>query len=129
AKRRYGDIQARLSELSTRFSNNVLDATQGWFKHLTDSEPLQGLPETAIAAAARAAADKGLEGWVLTLDGPVYLTVMTQADNREMRREIYTANMTRASEQGPTAGQWDNTALIEEIMQLRQELAQVLGFA
>lgn len=129
AKRRYGDIQARLSELSTRFSNNVLDATQGWFKHLTDSEPLQGLPETAIAAAARAAADKGLEGWVLTLDGPVYLTVMTQADNRELRREIYTAYMTRASDQGPTAGQWDNTALIEEIMQLRQELAQLLGFA
>lgn len=129
AKRRYGDIQARLSELSTRFSNNVLDATQGWFKHLTDSEQLQGLPETAIAAAARAAADKGLEGWVLTLDGPVYLTVMTQADNRELRREIYTAYMTRASDQGPTAGQWDNTALIEEIMQLRQELAQLLGFA
>ncbi|MCR6653087.1 MAG: oligopeptidase A [Cellvibrionaceae bacterium] len=129
AKQRYGEIQTRLSELSNRFSNNVLDATQGWFKHITDPEELAGLPESALASAARAAKNRNLDGWVLTLDGPVYLTVMTQADNRELRREIYTAYMTRASDQGPTAGQWDNTALIEEILQLRQELARLLGFA
>jgi oligopeptidase A len=129
AKKRYGEIQTRLSDLSNRFSNNVLDATQGWFKHVTDASELQGLPESALAGAARAATNKNLEGWVLTLDGPVYLTVMTQADNRELRREMYTAYMTRASDQGPTAEQWDNTALIEEILQLRQELAQLLGFA
>jgi oligopeptidase A len=129
AQKRYGEIQTRLSELSNRFSNNVLDATQGWFKHITDAAELAGLPESALAGAARAAQNRELEGWVLTLDGPVYLTVMTQADNRELRREIYTAYMTRASDQGPTAGQWDNTALIEEILQLRQELAQLLGFA
>ena len=129
AKKRYGEIQTRLSDLSNRFSNNVLDATQGWFKHITNAAELQGLPESALASAARAAAGKKLEGWVLTLDGPVYLTVMTQADNRELRREMYTAYMTRASDQGPTAGQWDNTVLIEEILQLRQELAQLLGFA
>lgn len=129
AKKRYGEIQTRLSDLSNRFSNNVLDATQGWFKHISDAAELQGLPESALASAARAAASKNLEGWVLTLDGPVYLTVMTQADNRDLRREIYTAYMTRASDQGPTAGQWDNTALIEEILQLRQELARLLGFA
>lgn len=128
AKKRYGEIQTRLSDLSNRFSNNVLDATQGWFKHVSDVAELAGLPESALAGAARAAANKKLEGWVLTLDGPVYLTVMTQADNRELRREMYTAYMTRASDQGPTAGQWDNTSLIEEILQLRQELAQLLGF-
>lgn len=129
AKLRYGEIQARLSELSNQFSNNVLDATQGWYKHVTDLADLAGLPESAVAGAAQAAANKNLEGWVLTLDGPVYLTVMTQADNRALRQEMYTAYMTRASNQGPTAGQWDNTSLIEEILQLRQELAQLLGFA
>lgn len=129
AKERYGEIKTRLSELSNRFSNNVLDATQGWFKHITDVAELQGLPESALAGAARTAANKNLDGWVLTLDGPVYLTVMTQADNRALRREMYTAYVTRASDQGPTAGQWDNTSLIEEILQLRQELAQLLGFA
>ena len=128
AKKRYGEIQTRLSDLSNRFSNNVLDATQGWFKHITDQAELAGVPESALAGAARAAANRNLEGWVLTLDGPVYLTVMTQADNRELRREMYTAYMTRASDQGPTAGQWDNTPLIEEILQLRQELARLLGF-
>lgn len=129
AKARYGEIKTRLSELSNRFSNNVLDATQGWFKHITDVAELQGLPESALAGAQRTAANKNLDGWVLTLDGPVYLTVMTQADNRALRREMYTAYVTRASDQGPTAGQWDNTSLIEEILQLRQELAQLLGFA
>mgnify|MGYP001167332865 CR=1 FL=1 len=129
AKKRYGEIQTRLSDLSNRFSNNVLDATQGWFKHITNQVELAGLPESALAGAARAAANRNLEGWVLTLDGPVYLTVMTQADNRELRREMYTAYMTRASDQGPTAGQWDNTPLIDEILQLRQELARLLGFA
>jgi oligopeptidase A len=129
AKKRYGEIQARLSELTNRFSNHVLDATQGWYKHITDATQLTGLPESALAGAAQAAKNKKLEGWVFTLDGPVYLTVMTQADNRELRREMYTAYMTRASDQGPTAGQWDNTALIEEILQLRCELAQLLGFA
>lgn len=129
AKKRYGEIQTRLSDLSNRFSNNVLDATQGWFKHINNQAELAGLPESALAGAARAAANRNLEGWVLTLDGPVYLTVMTQADNRELRREMYTAYMTRASDQGPTAGQWDNTPLIEEILQLRQELARLLGFS
>lgn len=128
AKKRYGEIQTRLSELANQFSNNVLDATQGWIKHITDVSALSGLPESAVASAAQAAKNKGLDGWVLTLDGPVYLTVMTQADNRELRQEMYTAYMARASDQGPTAGQWDNTALIEEILQLRQELAQLLEF-
>lgn len=128
-KKRYGEIQTRLSDLTNRFSNHVLDATQGWHKHITDAKQLAGLPESALAGAAQAAKNKGLDGWVLTLDGPVYLTVMTQADSQELRRDMYIAYMTRASDQGPTAGQWNNSALIEEILQLRKELAQLLGFA
>lgn len=128
-KARYGQIKTRLSELSNRFSNNVLDATQAWNKHVVDEQELAGLPPSAVAAAKQAATTKGLSGWVLTLDGPVYLTVMTQADNRDLRREMYTAYMTRASDQGPNAGEYDNAELIDEILSLRAELAQLLGFA
>lgn len=128
-KQRYGEIQTQLSELSNQFSNNVLDATHGWFKHIEDQKQLSGLPESALNVARKAAQEKGLEGWVLTLDGPVYLTVMTQADNRDLRREMYTAYMTRASDQGPNAGKWDNTQVIEKILTLRVELARLLGFA
>ncbi len=127
-KKRYADIQAELSSLSNQFSNNVLDATHGWFQHVTELEALEGLPEQAIASAAHAAKNKGLDGWVLTLDGPVYLTVMTQAHNRTLREALYTAYMTRASDQGPTANQWNNNLLIERILALRTELAELLGF-
>ncbi len=127
-KARYGEIQTRLSALSNQFSNNVLDATQGWFKHIQDENRLAGLPEASREAAKQAARRKNLDGWVLTLDGPVYLAVMTQAHDRQLRQELYTAFMTRASDQGPTAGKWDNTPLLEEILQLRAELAVLLGF-
>lgn len=129
AKQRFGDIQGQLSELCNQFSNNVLDATHGWFKHVLEQKQLAGLPQSAIDAARQTAKDKQLEGWVFTLDGPVYLTVMTQADDRQLRREIYTGYMTRASDQGPSAGRWDNTEVIEKILALRQELAHLLGFS
>lgn len=127
-KLRYGQIQTRLSELSNQFSNNVLDATQGWFKHVEDETQLAGLPVSTREMARQTAQRKNLEGWVLTLDGPVYLAVMTQAHDRQLRQDMYTAYMTRASDQGPTAGRWDNTPLLDEILQLRSELAQLLGF-
>ncbi len=127
-KQRFGDIEARLSELGNQFSNNVLDATQGWTRHLADPAELRGLPQSTVDAAAQAARARDLDGWLLTLDGPVYLTVMTQADSEPLRREFYTAFSTRASDQGPNAGRWDNSALIEEILALRQEQAQLLGF-
>ncbi len=128
SKARYGEIQSRLSALSNQFSNNVLDATQGWFKHVQEESCLAGLPEASREAARQAAQRKQLDGWVLTLDGPVYLTVMTQAHDRQLREEMYTAFMTRASDQGPTAGKWDNTPLLEEILTLRAELAVLLGY-
>lgn len=128
-RQRYGEIQAQLTALNSEFANHVLDATQNWFKHVLNKNELSGLPESTIAAAKQVAERKNLEGYVLTLDGPVYLTVMMQADNRVLRQEMYTAYATRASDQGPQAGKWDNTALMEEILSLRQELAKLLGFS
>ncbi|MGN5149847.1 oligopeptidase A [Aeromonas enteropelogenes] len=129
AQQRYGEIQARLSELASRFSNNVLDATQGWHKLVADEAELAGLPESALAAARQMAELKGKQGWLFTLDIPSYLPVMMYADNRELRAEMYEAFTTRASDQGPNAGKWDNSAIMTELLALRRELAQLLGFA
>ncbi|MEZ6967510.1 oligopeptidase A [Aeromonas sp. S9(2024)] len=129
AQQRYGEIQARLSELASRFSNNVLDATQGWHKLVADEAELAGLPESVLAAARQMAELKGKQGWLFTLDIPSYLPVMMYADNRELRAEMYEAFTTRASDQGPNAGKWDNSAIMTELLALRRELAQLLGFA
>ncbi|MGN5289991.1 oligopeptidase A [Aeromonas sp. 11P] len=129
AQQRYGEIQARLSELASRFSNNVLDATQGWNKLVVDEAELAGLPDSVRAAARQMAELKGKEGWLFTLDIPSYLPVMMYADNRELRAEMYEAFTTRASDQGPNAGKWDNSAIMSELLTLRRELAQLLGFA
>ncbi|WFO51411.1 oligopeptidase A [Aeromonas veronii] len=129
AQQRYGEIQARLSELASRFSNNVLDATQGWHKLVADEAELAGLPDSVRAAARQMAELKGKEGWLFSLDIPSYLPVMMYADNRELRAEMYEAFTTRASDQGPNAGKWDNSAIMSELLTLRRELAQLLGFA
>lgn len=128
AQQRYGEIQARLSELASRFSNNVLDATQGWTKLVSDEAELAGLPQSVLAAARQLAEQKGQQGWLFTLDIPSYLPVMMYADNRELRAELYEAFTTRASDQGPNAGKWDNSAIMTELLTLRCELAQLLGF-
>jgi oligopeptidase A len=127
-QKRYGEIQQRLSELTSRFSNQLLDATQAWTKLLTDESELAGLPESARAQLKQAAAAKGLDGWLITLEFPSYYAIMTYADNRGLREEVYTAYSTRASDQGPNAGQFDNGPLMAEILDLRQELAELLGF-
>ncbi|MBU3068716.1 oligopeptidase A [Aestuariicella sp. G3-2] len=127
-KKTYSDLKQRLSELSTQFANNVLDATQGWYKQLDSAEELAGLPDNALALAKQAAEEKGESGYVITLDIPSYLAVMMYADNRALREEVYTAYGTRASDQGPTAGQWDNAPLIDEILSLRHQLSKLLGF-
>ena len=127
-QKRYGEISARLSELSSKFGNNVMDATLAWHKHITDEADLAGLPESALALAADTAKSKELDGWVFTLDFPSYLPIMTYADNRELRKETYTAFSTRASDQGPNAGEFDNSNIMKEALALRHELAQLLGF-
>ncbi|MCF7719466.1 oligopeptidase A [Aeromonas jandaei] len=129
AQQRYGEIQARLSELASRFSNNVLDATQGWHKLVADEAELAGLPESVLEAARQMAELKGKEGWLFTLDIPSYLPVMMYADNRELRAEMYEAFTTRASDQGPNGGKWDNSTIMTELLTLRSELAGLLGFA
>lgn len=129
AKKRYGELRKLLAELTTKFSNNVLDATQGWFKQVVDANDLRGIPDTATQMYQQAAKSRSLDGFVITLDGPAYLPAMQYADNRELRRELYTAYSTRASDQGPQAGQWDNSELMVQILAARHELAQLLGFA
>ncbi|MFP1872741.1 oligopeptidase A [Lonsdalea quercina] len=128
-QKRYGEISARLSELSSIFSNNVLDATMGWSKLITDVNELAGLPESALAAAKAQAEAKEQDGWLLTLDMPSYLPVMTYCSNAVLREEMYRAYATRASDQGPNAGKWDNTEVMAEKMALRHEQAQLLGYS
>ena len=125
---RYGEISKRMSELGSKFSNNVLDATMGWTKHVVDEQDLAGMPESALAAAKAAAQAKDLDGYLLTLDIPSYLPVMTYCDNQALRKELYEAYATRASDRGPNAGEWDNTEVINEQLKLRYEIARMLGF-
>ncbi|UYG00031.1 oligopeptidase A [Halomonas sp. GD1P12] len=127
-KARYGEIQARLSQLSNQYSNHVLDATQAWHKDIESVDELAGVPESARETLKAIAEAKGVEGYRITLDFPSFFPVVSYADRRELREEVYTAFVTRASNQGPNAGRFDNAALIEEILALRQELAQLLGF-
>ncbi|OUR61235.1 oligopeptidase A, partial [Bermanella sp. 47_1433_sub80_T6] len=127
-KKRYGEIKSRLSDLASKFSENVLDATNKWCKHITHKDQLSGVPESSLAGFAQAASAQEKEGYLLTLDIPCYLPVMTYCDNIELRQEMYTAFSTRASDQGPQAGEFDNSGNMLEILALRHELAELLGF-
>ena len=127
-KDRYKELQQRLSKLQTRYEENLLDATHGWTKPVTDESLLSGLPDTALELAAENARRRDQSGWLFTLEYPSYQPVMAYADDREFRKEMYTAYNTRASEQGPNAGNWDNGPLMTEILSLRQELSALLGY-
>ncbi len=129
AQARYKAISQELSALTSKYAENVLDATNAWSKDIDDEARLAGLPESALALARQNAEERNQSGWVLNLDFPCYLPVMTYADDRVLRRELYEAYGTRASDQGPHAGRWDNTETMERILALRHELAQLLGFA
>jgi len=128
-KQRFKEISSRLSELMSRFQENVMDATDGWSKLIADEAELAGIPETAKANFRQMAERKGQSGWLVNLEFPSYYPVLTYADNRALRQELYEAYTTRASEIGPNAGKWDNLPLMEEILKLRHEKAQLLGFA
>jgi oligopeptidase A len=125
---RYKEISQQLSKLASQFEENLMDATNAWQKVITDVEQLQGLPESALAQAKQSAEAEGKEGWLISLQFPSYLAVMTYADNRELRREHYQAYSTRASDQSPDADKWDNSEAMEQILALRHEKAQLLGF-
>jgi oligopeptidase A len=126
---RFREIMQRLAQLATRFSENVLDAAKAYSRHVTDSAELAGLPGNAVDRAAADAADAGRPGWLFKLDQPTYLTVMTCAQSEGLRRDIYEAWITRASDAGPSAGTFNNLPLIAEILPLRHEAARLLGFA
>ncbi|MBE9516567.1 MAG: M3 family metallopeptidase [Proteobacteria bacterium] len=128
AQARFADVEKQLSLLKNQFAKNVLDATQAWHVDITNKAEIAGLPESALMLARQAAEQAGVIGWRFTLDAPSYLAVATYADNRELRKQIYTAYVTRASDEGPHANQWDNAPLMTEIMKLRHDKAQLLGF-
>ncbi|MCI0401622.1 MAG: oligopeptidase A [Gammaproteobacteria bacterium] len=128
-KVRFKNNEQQLSCLQTKFEENLLDATHAWEKHITDKAKLAGLPESALALARQTAKRQNKSGWVFTLELPSYMPVMNYADDPNLRLEMYEAYVTRASGMGPTAGQWDNSEIMEKILALRHEQARLLGFA
>jgi oligopeptidase A len=127
-KARFKLLQQKIAVLQSKFAENVLDATQAWDLVIMDEKDLAGLPENARAMANQDAQEKNLAGWRFTLEGPSYINFMTYADNRAMRRRMYEAYVTRASDRGPDAGRWNNTGLIVDLLRLRRESARLLGF-
>ena len=129
SRERYRQIAQGLSELTSQFADHVLDSTNAWYKPINQLETLAGLPESARALAAQTAQQRKQKGWGLTLDYPCYQPVMAYAQDRALRQELYTAYYTRASDQGPHDPAYDNTQVMEQILALRHEQANLLGFA
>ncbi len=127
-KSRYREIMQRLALLSSKFSENVLDAAAAFGRWVTDEAELSGLPSSAVDRAAADASAAGRPGWLFKLDQPTYMTIMTSAASVPLRRDVYEAWVTRASEIGPSGGRFDNHPLIAEILPLRHELARLLGY-
>jgi oligopeptidase A len=125
----YHELVMRLSRLGSKFADNLLDATHAWHLSLESEERLRGLPEAERNLLAGIAEANGRPGWMIDLGEPSYKAVLTHAEDRELRREVYKAYVTRASNQGPNAGHWDNAPLIAEMLDLRYRLARLLGFA
>ncbi|MBT8048528.1 MAG: M3 family metallopeptidase [Xanthomonadales bacterium] len=124
----YRNLVMRLSKLGSKFSENLIDATQAWTLHVEDSTRLAGLPVAELNLLEGIAKNHGQSGWMIDLSAPSFQAVMTHADDARLRCEVYTAYVTRASDEGPSAGQWDNMPLIVEMLSLRHQLAQLLGF-
>ena len=128
-KAQFAKLSKQLSEITSQFGDNVMDATDAWSKLITDAAELAGLPESALSLAKQAAKSKGEEGYLLTLDAPSYFPVMVYCENAALRKELSLAITTRASDKGPQAGQFDNSQLMVQILSLRKELAQLLSFS
>ncbi len=127
-QQQYKELSEKLSQLTNDYSQNVLKATNEWSKLITDKADLKGLPDTALLSAAQTAKQRDQEGWLLTLDFPSYHAVISYADDRALRQEIYTAFATRASDQAPSDPQWDNSQNMNDILNYRQQKARLLGF-
>lgn len=128
ARERYREISSELSRLGNLFSRNLLDATDAWHIDVADEARLAGLPENARKAARQTAGEAAVDGWRFTLLAPSYQAVMTHAEERGLREEMYRAYITRASETGPHGGTWDNSQVMLDILELRREQAQLVGY-
>ncbi len=126
-KDRFKEISERLSQITSRFSDNLLDATNAFAHFVTEPAETAGIPEDVLTTARAAAQADGKSGWKFTLHAPSYLPILQYADRRSLRELMYRAYVTRSSEFGKP--EWDNTPLIAEILRLRSELARLLGFA
>ncbi|OGV30848.1 MAG: oligopeptidase A [Legionellales bacterium RIFCSPHIGHO2_12_FULL_35_11] len=128
-KKRFEEISVDLATASNKFENNILDAVQDYQLHIADESKMRGLPEHILASAKALAIKQNLSGYVLNLEQPTFVGVITYADDRDLREKIYEAYLTRASEIGPSAGKFDNTYLMDEILELRSQHAKLLGFS
>ncbi len=126
-KKRYAEVQEKLAALSTRFSENVLDATNDYKLVIEDVSELSGLPEEVLQAARQSAEQDGKSGYQFSLHFPSYFPLLQYAENRNVRETIYRANATKASELGGNP-EWDNSSLIDDILRLRHEEAELLGY-
>jgi oligopeptidase A len=127
-KQRFKNVMLELTGLQAKFEENVLDATNGWSYPVSDGALLRGLNEMIVDQARRRAHDQRVDGWILTLDQPTYVAVVTDAESDVLRRAFYESWSTRASDQGPNAGKWDNAEVMEQILRKRHEAARILGF-
>ncbi len=127
-KQRFKEVMEQLATLQSKFDENVLDATNAWSKHVTSEQELRGLPTPIVERARAAAAAKGQEGWLFELDPPNYQAILMHAEHEPLRREFYTAWSTRASDQSSLGTRWDNSDLMQQILALRHELANIVGF-
>jgi oligopeptidase A len=127
-KESFKTAMLELAQLQARFEENVLDATNNWSRPVLDAAELRGLNDMLIEQARRRAHEQQVGGWILALDQPTYVAVMTDAESPELRRAFYEAWATRASDRGPNAGRWDNSAVMEQILAHRHAAAQLLDF-
>ncbi len=127
-KESFKTAMLELAQLQAKFEENVLDATNNWNRPVTDAAELRGLNDMLIEQARRRAQERQAAGWILALDQPTYVAVMTDAESPELRRAFYEAWATRASDQGPNAGRWDNSMVMEQILARRHAAAQLLDF-
>ena len=121
-KKRAGEIQSQLAELTQKYSENCLDGTNAWEKIVTDEKQLSGLPKSALDAARQSAEQKGTEGWRFTLQAPSYIPVMTYAESDALRKEVWSAYAAIGR-----SGEHDNRPLVPQILDLRHEFAQLVG--
>jgi len=127
-QKEFNKISEKLSSLSNEFNKNVLDSTKSWFKHITDKNQLKGIPESILNLLEQNAKEKNLDGYVITLDYPSYSSILKYSENRELRKEIYMASTTIASDQSLGDKKFNNDLIMKKILKLRKKYANLLGY-